>query len=127
MAKVSKDTASKVDELGPVSSHSEEVEGYSIDFVTFHDDIDPSGLYRGLPNDRCQCPHWGYVKSGAFHVRYADREEVYEAGDAFYMAPDHVPFRHEPGTEIVLFSPTEELKLTEEAMARNAAAFEAAR
>ena len=126
MPKVSIDTASKVDDFGPVSSRSEEVEGYSVDFVTFNDDVDPTVLYKGLPNDRCQCPHWGFVKSGAFHVRYGDREEVYEAGDAFYMPPDHVPFKTAPGTELVMFSPAEELRLTEEAMERNAAALQAA-
>jgi quercetin dioxygenase-like cupin family protein len=41
-------------------------------------------LLKGLPDDRCQCPHWGYVFKGKMTARYADRDEVYEAGDAFY-------------------------------------------
>jgi mannose-6-phosphate isomerase-like protein (cupin superfamily) len=74
---------------------------------------------KGLPDDRCQCPHWGYVVNGALTFRYADREEVFEAGDAFYTPPGHVPVKHEPGTEIVLFSPAEELRKTEAVMMKN--------
>ena len=37
-------------------------------------------------------------------ARYADRDEVFEAGDAFYSPPDHVPVTNEPGTEFVWFS-----------------------
>ena len=62
-------------------------------------------LLKGLPDDRCQCPHWGYVVEGQVTFRFADREEVYEAGDAFYAPPGHVPVKHEPGTEIVHVQP----------------------
>jgi quercetin dioxygenase-like cupin family protein len=44
-----------------------------------------------LPGDSCPCPHWGDVKAGRLTVRYGEREEVIEPGDAFYMAPGHVP------------------------------------
>jgi hypothetical protein len=37
--------------------------------------------------------------------RYADGEERIEAGEAFYTPPGHVPVKHAPGTEFVLFSP----------------------
>jgi hypothetical protein len=36
-----------------------------------------------------------------------------------------VPFKHEPGTEIVQFSPTEQLNETEAAMQRNMQAMQA--
>ena len=84
--------------------------------ATFPPDDSP---FRGLPDDRCQCPHWGYVVSGAVTFRYADRDEVCVAGDAFYTPPGHIPVKHEPGTELVTFSPTEELRVTEETMRRN--------
>jgi ethanolamine utilization protein EutQ (cupin superfamily) len=45
---------------------------------------------KGLPDDRCQCPHWGYVVNGRLTFRYADREEISEAGDVFYTPPGHV-------------------------------------
>jgi hypothetical protein len=39
-------------------------------------------------------------------------------GDAFYAPPGHVPFTDGP-TELVMFSPAEELKATDEAITRN--------
>jgi extradiol dioxygenase family protein len=119
MAKISKDTATGGGEFGPVTDRSEELDGYTVNFVSFHEDVDATPLLKGLPDDRCQCPHWGYVIAGRLHFRFADREETFEAGDAFYLEPGHVPFKHEPGTEIVQFSPTEQLNETEAAMQRN--------
>jgi ribosomal protein L16 Arg81 hydroxylase len=51
--------------------------------------------------------------------RFADGDEIYEAGDAFYTPPGHIPVKHEPGTEFVMFSPTEELEVTERVMMSN--------
>jgi hypothetical protein len=119
MPKVSRESATQGGDYGAVLDRAEEVEGYTISFVSFRQDIDATPLYKGLPDDRCQCPHWGYVTKGAVTFRYADRDEVIEAGEAFYTPPGHVPVKHEPGTEFVLFSPTEELAVTEAAMKRN--------
>ena len=119
MPKVSRDSATQGGDFGPVVDRSDELEGYTVSFVSFREDIDATPLMKGLPDDRCQCPHWGYVVSGAVTFRYADGEEVCETGDAFYIPPGHVPVKHAPGTEIVLFSPAEELLLTEAAMERN--------
>ena len=63
--------------------------------------------------------------SGRVTFRFADREEVFEAGDAFYTPPGHVPVKHEPGTEVVMFSPAEELRKTEAVMMRNMQAMQA--
>jgi hypothetical protein len=49
-------------------------------------------------------------------ARYADRDEVFEAGDAFYTPPGHIPVQHEPGSEILWFSPSEELRTAEAVM-----------
>jgi len=119
MPKVSKESATGGGEFGPVTDRSDEVEGYAINFTSFREDIDATPLLKGLPDDRCQCPHWGYVISGAVTFRFADREEVFEAGDAFYTPPGHVPVKHEPGTEFVLFSPAAELRETDAVMAKN--------
>ena len=118
MPKVSKSSAKAADH-GPVLDRAGEIEGYAVNFVEFRQDIDATPLLRGLPDDRCQCPHWGYVLKGKITMRFADREEVYEAGDAFYAPPGHAPIRHEPGTEIVQFSPAEELKKSEAVMMKN--------
>jgi hypothetical protein len=125
VGKVSQATATGGGEFGPVTDRSQELDGYTVNFVTFHEDIDATPLMKGLPDDRCQCPHWGYVITGRVQFRYPDREEVYEAGDAFYTPPGHVPFQHEPGTTFVMFSPTDELRPTEEAMERNMQAMQA--
>jgi hypothetical protein len=119
MPKVSRESASGGGDYGAVLDRAEEVEGYTINFVSFRQDIDATPLLKGLPDDRCQCPHWGYVVSGAVTFRYADRDEVFEAGDAFYTPAGHIPVKHAPGTELVMFSPTQELRVTEEVMQRN--------
>lgn len=75
-------------------------------FERYTADADAAELFRGLPDDRCQCPHWGYVLTGRVVFRFADREETYEAGDAYYAPPGHTPIVF-AGTELVEFSPTE--------------------
>jgi hypothetical protein len=45
----------------------------------------------GVPDDLCQCPHWGYVINGRLKMHTRDGEHVYEAGEAFYWAPGHAP------------------------------------
>ncbi len=49
------------------------------------------------------------------------KEETYQAGDAFYMPPGHVPTA-ETGTEFLQFSPTDQLAETLAAIKANAAA-----
>jgi hypothetical protein len=121
MPKVSKATAKK-EEFGPVTDLNDEVDGYRIGFATFHEDIDGTPLMKGLPGDMCQCPHWGYVLRGRIVFRDADHDETYEAGDAFYTPPGHIPVKHEPDSEVLMFSPADELAKTEAAIERNFAA-----
>ena len=108
MPRVSRESAAHVEDHGPVEDRHEDVDGYTVSFLTFHHDIDATPLLKGLPDDRCQCPHWGYVFKGRVTFRFADHDEVFEAGDAFYLPPGHVPI-HEAGSEYVQFSPSEEL------------------
>jgi hypothetical protein len=102
-----------------VTDRADQLDGYKVNFVEFLQDIDATPLLKGLPDDRCQCPHWGYVLKGKMTFRYADRDEVYVAGEAFYTPPGHIPVKHEPGTEILMFSPADELQKTETVMAKN--------
>jgi mannose-6-phosphate isomerase-like protein (cupin superfamily) len=124
MPKVSRDSA-QVEDHGAVEDRHGDIDGYTVNFVTFREDIDATPMLKGLPDDRCQCPHWGYVIKGRMTYRFADHEEVFEAGDAFYQPPGHIPVKHEPGTEIVQFSPTQELRETEAVMAKNMQAMQA--
>ncbi|HTI35419.1 MAG TPA: AraC family ligand binding domain-containing protein [Miltoncostaea sp.] len=119
MPRTSRETASKGGDYGVVVDRAEELGEYTVSFTLFREDVDAGPLMRGLPDDRCQCPHWGYVLTGRVTIRYADGEEELVAGDAFYLPPGHVPVSHEPGSEAVMFSPTDALRATEEAMARN--------
>ena len=119
MPKISKDTATGGGDYGPVVDRHAELNGYRVGFTTFRQDIDATPLLKGLPDDRCQCPHWGYVITGKLTFRFDDREEVYEAGDAFYTPPGHIPVKHEPGSEVVMFSPADELHKTEAVMMKN--------
>ena len=118
MPKVSKESAEQVDDHGVVEDRHGDVDGYTINFVTFRQDIDGAPMLKGLPDDRCQCPHWGYVLKGRLTYRFADHEEVFEAGDAFYLPPGHVPLA-EAGSELVQFSPSDELRVVVDAMTKN--------
>lgn len=83
-------------------------------------------LYRGLPDDRCQAPHWGYLFKGRMTIRYADgREETVTGGQAYYLPPGHTPV-YEEECETVEFSPTRELQELFAVVAKNLASMEQA-
>ena len=118
MPKVSRESASQVRDFGVAEDRSEEFDGYSVSFVSIRQTHDLAAMLKGLPDDSCQCPHWGYVFKGKLTWRFADHQEVFEAGDAFYVPPGHVP-EAEAGSEFIQFSPSEELRATEAAMMEN--------
>jgi cupin len=94
--------------------------GMFMEFVSFQQEVDPGPLLTGLPNDLCPCPHWGYVLQGQLRVTFVDHEEVYNAGDVFYVAPGHRPVigAH---TEFVEFSPAEPYRHMMEVVKHNVA------
>ena len=117
MPKVSRASASR--STGPARrGPHEELDGYTVSFVSLEQDMDLAPLLKGLPDDCCPCPHWGYVLQGADHGAFGDHQEVDEAGDAFYMSPGHAP-QADAGTEFVQFSPADELRATEAAITKN--------
>ena len=122
MAHISPDGPDLAD-YGMVEVRTAELGGYTVDFSTVKQPVDMTLMLRGLPGDRCQCPHWGIVTEGSMLVRYADHEESVGTGDVFYMPPGHVP-TYEVGTRIIQFSPTADLKATDEAIMRNLAALQ---
>jgi hypothetical protein len=76
-------------------------------------------LFKGLPHDRCQCDHWGYLFKGSFRVTYLDGpEEVVRAGDAYHLRPGHFVQTLEP-VEMIELSPIEEHDRTMAAIAHN--------
>jgi hypothetical protein len=118
MPKLSRESAPRSEENPVLVGHYGELDGYTVGFETFRADADATPFFRGLPDDRCQSPHWGYVVSGSLTLRYVDREETFEAGDAYYAPPGHIPVVS-AGTELVEFSPAEEYARTMNVVARN--------
>jgi hypothetical protein len=66
-------------------------------------------------------PALGRRSAGQVTFRWADHEETYGAGDAYYAAPGHLPLVS-AGTSVVEFSPTGALGETLALVERNLAA-----
>jgi hypothetical protein len=119
MPKASKSTAAETVEVEGYEGHFEHFpSGYTLPFETYTADADLTPFFKGLPDDRCQSEHWGYVVNGRVTFKTAEGEETFEAGDAYYAAPGHTPVLY-AGTEVVEFSPTEALQQTMEVVSRN--------
>jgi hypothetical protein len=69
-------------------------------------DIAP--LLKGLKDDGCHAPHWGYMISGELVVTYTDgKVETCKQNDLFYWPPGH-SVRVVQDSEVILFSPQRE-------------------
>ena len=121
MPKASKTSAPETVEVEGYEGHLADLDGYTVAFEAYSADADMSPLFVGLPDDRCQCSHWGYVMKGKVTFRTAAGEETFEAGDAYYVGPGHTPVLY-AGTEVIEFSPTPELEATLAVVEKNMAA-----
>jgi hypothetical protein len=66
-------------------------------------DIAP--LLKGLTDDACHAPHWGYMVSGEVVITYTDGvTETCQGDDLFYWQPGH-SVRVAQDAEVILFSP----------------------
>jgi hypothetical protein len=75
--------------------------------------------FEGLPDDRCQCDHWGYLFKGSFQVTYRDAPtEIVHAGEAYHLRPGHFLQTLEP-VELLEVSPVEEHERTMATIAKN--------
>ncbi len=84
---------------------------------------DMSPLLKGLKNDSCQCPHWGYILEGELLMKYDDgKEDNLVAGDVFYMQPGHTGITKKD-TKLIDFSPESELKEVMDHIAKKMAEF----
>ena len=121
MPKASIATASEHLEVEGYEGHFENFEGgYTVGFETYTADADLSELFKGLPDDHCQCPHWGVVLKGKLKFMSPDGDTTIEAGEAYYMPPGHLPYLY-AGTEVIEFSPTKELHETLAVIEKNMA------
>jgi hypothetical protein len=123
MPKISKQTASTTETAPGYEGRFEDLGGYTVAFEAYTEDADLAPLFVGLPDDRCQCPHWGVVLKGNVTYHFGERSETIGAGEAYFAPPGHTPELH-AGTELVEFSPTAELERTLEVVLRNAQAAE---
>jgi len=95
--------------------------GMSIGFARLPAGADLRTATAGLPDDLCQCPHWGYMLKGSVRMHTADGHQDFVAGEAFYWAPGHAPEALED-SEYVDFSPTSEFQPVIDHITRAAAA-----
>jgi hypothetical protein len=69
-------------------------------------DIAP--LLKGLEDDACHAPHWGYMLSGELVVTYTNgMVDTCKENDLFYWPPGH-SVRAVKDSEVILFSPQRE-------------------
>jgi hypothetical protein len=95
---------------GPVETRGIDWGGTTVRVVTLPPGVDFTPMFKGLPGDLCQCPHWGYVQSGEIHVRYADGTgEVTRAGELYYWPGGHTGWSGREGVVFIEFSPTDEI------------------
>ena len=75
--------------------------------------------FKGLPDNRCQCDHWGYLFKGSFRVTYkGGPEEIVREGEAYHLRPGHFVQTIEP-VELLELSPVAEHDRTMATIARN--------
>jgi hypothetical protein len=97
-----------------------ELGDFTVQWETFREDRDASPAFKGLPDDSCPCPHLGLVASGGLSLRYQDRTEAFDSGQVWYAPPGHVPIVI-ASTELISFSPTDELQKVNAALANKLA------
>jgi hypothetical protein len=119
MPRLSKDAVAP-NPQGPATEWRADLDGYTASVVKIDADVDLTELLKGLPGDQCPSSHWGYVMAGSIWWRYdGDRDEVIQAGEAFYVPPGHTAGAN-AGAEFVVFSPAETMDEVEAHMAQRA-------
>jgi hypothetical protein len=92
--------------------------GMIVSYEIFPKGVDATPLFKGLPDDMCQSPHWGYLLRGRVRIKRKDGDFVLNTGDVYYLEPGHVPV-FEEDTEILEFSPKTEYQQTMDVFAQN--------
>jgi hypothetical protein len=111
--------------MGDYEGRIAELGEYTVSFESLPKGFPPGGTdaFKGLPDDACQSPHWGYLFKGSFRLRYTDGSETFvQAGEAYYAPPGH-QFEALEDCETVEFSPTKELQETLEVVGPNVERF----
>jgi hypothetical protein len=97
-------------EVGDILTRGECWGGQLVRHLTLPPGADFRPLLAGLPHDRCDCPHWGYIVAGSITVEYADgTQDVNRAGDLYYWPGGHTGWTDE-GVTFLEFSPADQLQ-----------------
>jgi hypothetical protein len=76
-----------------------------VTYLELPEGTDFGPLLKGLSNDSCHCPHWGYITQGVFRIIYDNgSEDLLEQGDVFYLPGGHTAIV-EQDMKCVMFSP----------------------
>jgi hypothetical protein len=88
--------------------------GMTIAFERLSAGVETAPLYKGLPDDACQSPHWGYLIEGRLRVHLTDgTQESIVAGQAYHLPAGHNVVVEQDAL-VVEFSPTEDRARTME-------------
>jgi hypothetical protein len=107
--------------IGPYKAQWAEWAGHAMAFEVVPKGFPPGGdiAWKGLPDDLCQCPHWGYLIKGKALLRLADGSELtINEGDLYYCPPGHKLYAIED-FENIEFNPAPEAQITMERFAAN--------
>ena len=118
MPQASKSTASEHIALEGYEGHFNDFGPYTVGFETRQTQTSRRCSWD-FPTTAASAHTWGMWSKGKVKFTFADgTEEVYEAGDAYYAPPGHLPTLH-AGSEVVEFSPTAELQQTMAVVEKN--------
>jgi hypothetical protein len=81
--------------------------GLSICLLRLDQGHDTRPIFRGMPDDLCQIPHWGYIIRGRVRLWTLGDAKTYESGQTFYWPPGHAPEALED-SEYLEISPTDQ-------------------
>jgi len=113
------------EKMGDYAGRMGQFGDYTVNFETIPAGMGGPELFKGLPDDACQSPHWGYLFKGKFKATYTDgSEDVVSGGEAYYLRPGHV-YEALEDCESIEFSPTAEWQQTMEQVSKNVEAMEA--
>ena len=109
-----------VEKLGDYEGRLQQIsDNYYANFENIPAGFGGPELFEGLPDDHCQCEHWGYLFKGRFKFTYTDgSEDVVSAGEAYYAPPGHV-FEALEDCETIEFSPKEPYEQLMEVVGKN--------
>ena len=101
-------------EVDVAQARSVEHGGMTLAFERLSAGVETAPLFRGLPDDACQSPHWGYLIEGRLRVLSTDgTEESIVAGQAYYLPAGHNVVVEQDAL-VLEFSPTEDRARTME-------------